>query len=94
MPTFSGQATVAIAGTAVVLGTQVINGPIVIHAPTANTGVIYVGNVNDDVSLSNGVELGPGEQLRIDYVRSLSIVYVDAATGGDKANWCKMNFVP
>jgi hypothetical protein len=93
MATLSGQATVAAAGTAVVLGTQEINGPIRIHAPSANTGVIYIGNVDGDVDSATGVELAGGESFRIDFIRNLGVVWVDAATSGDKANWCMMEMV-
>lgn len=93
MATLSGVVTVSVAGTAVQLGDKEVNGAIAVHVPESNTGVMIVGNVNEDVSSANGLELAKGETLVIQFIRNLSVLWVDAATGGDKLCWMVLNFV-
>lgn len=59
-----------------------------------NTGMIYVGR--SDVSASNGFEMAPaevliqdlrGSRLESDNLLPFSIIFVDAAVNGDKADW-------
>lgn len=93
MATLSGVTTVATAGTAVPLGDMPVNGAIAVHVPEANTGVMYIGNVDGDVSSANGLELAKGETLVIQYIVNLSVLIVDAATNGDKLSWMILEFI-
>ncbi len=84
----SGQKAVALAGTAERLhaGLQV-NPCVMIKALPANTDVVYVGDVNGDVSSSNGLPLSKGEAVVLDFVGNLSSIWVDAAVGGEGVAW-------
>ncbi len=86
--------TVGAAGTAV----QILNSTnrvtkIKFTAPTANTGLTYVGN--SDVSATNGYVLGAsgGIDATTDWIDfspgsiALSTFYVDAATNDDTVAW-------
>ena len=93
MPTLSGVTTVATAGTAVALGDQVINGPIFLSVPNGNTGNMIVGNVNGDVASANGLEIAKGTRpIKVDFVRNLSDIVVDALNDGDKISWMVARF--
>ena len=87
MAQMSGQITVATAGTAVA-GPDVGPGEFLIQPGRANSGAqVYVGNDGaNDVSSSTGLSIAVGEKAIIT-VSSLSHVYFDAATSGDKIEW-------
>ena len=84
----SGQITVAAAGTAV--QGPATTGNVAVKALTNNAGLVYVGNDGaNDVTSANGFELAPGEGVVID--KSLSVLWFDAATNGDKLSWLILN---
>lgn len=88
MPTLSGQTTVAAAGTAVQLAaSQLANAPVMIKALTTNVDLVYIGNVNGDVTSANGMPLDAGQVIIIPFVGNLSSLWVDAAQNGDKVAW-------
>ena len=80
----SGQKTVTTAGTAVLL--LAANTPtrtVIIKALASNTGDIYVGNVSDDVSSSNGLVLDAGEGVSFDIDNSSTAIYIDSGVNGE-----------
>lgn len=82
---YSGQNTVASAGTAEAIGSsQAILSGVTVKALAGNAGVVYVGN--SGVDSTNGLELSPGEQVFIE-VANVATVYVDAATNDDGVSW-------
>jgi hypothetical protein len=95
MSVISGQTTVAAAGTAVALSSTHINcnGPLGLKALVGNAGMIYVGNVEGDVTSANGIELDAGEDLIFNFVENVEDIWVDASSNGDKVAWAKLNVV-
>ena len=84
----SGQKTVTAAGTAVQLGTVLVNGPLLVKALVGNAGDVYLGNDGaGDVTLSNGLELSPGDVVVFEFVGTLGALYLDAANNGDGVAW-------
>lgn len=89
---YSGQKTIATAGTELQLGTQRIDGPLMVRALAGNTGVIYIGNDGAGaVASTTGYQLSKGESVRFDHVGSLSDIWVDCATNGDIVCWLAIN---
>jgi hypothetical protein len=92
MPSLSGQKTVTTAGTAVALGTQPINAPLIVKALGTNTGAIAVGNDGaNDVSTSNGLLLGPGEEVSFEFVGHLASLFIDSENDGEGVSWLVLN---
>jgi len=83
----SGQTTVTTAGTAVKLGTQLIQGPLLVKALDTNTGVVAVGNVSEDVTVSNGLRLLKGESIEFHWVGCLATLWLDSAVNGEGVSW-------
>ena len=83
----SGQKVVAAAGTAVQLGTQNVTGALLVKALPGNTGTIYIGNENGDVSGTTGMPLAAGEVVIFDHVGQLSAVYIDSSVNGEGVAW-------
>ncbi len=93
MPTLSGQTTVTTAGTAVKLAAdQLVNGPVMVKALTTNTGPVYLGNVDGDVSSANGLPLSAGEAQVLTYVGNLSSLWVDSAVNGEGVAWLALEY--
>ncbi len=92
MSTASGQITVTTAGTAV-QGPATKPGEYLIRGMPANSGAyVYFGNDgSEDVSATTGYTLGSGEQAIV-VVNSLSDLWFDATTNGDKIAW--LHLVP
>jgi hypothetical protein len=85
----SGQITVTTAGTAV-QGPATSGISIAIKALANNAGLVYVGNdAAGDVTSANGFELAPGEGVVVN--KSLSTLWFDAATNGDKLSWLELD---
>jgi hypothetical protein len=88
------QTVVTTSGTEVqVSSTPLYASTVIFSCPAANTGAIYIGDVN--VSTTRGIEVAKGVNLAItaDMLGrpggtefDLSDLYVDAATNGDKVN--------
>jgi hypothetical protein len=89
----SGQKVVTTAGTAVILAaTQVVNGPVMVKALDTNTGVIAIGNDGaNDVTVSNGLRLLPGEGVVLEFVGDLVTLYIDSAVSGEGVSWLVLN---
>jgi hypothetical protein len=87
MATYSGQTIVTTSGTAVSLGSSIVNGPLTIKAHASNTDLIAVGNVNEDVTVSNGFLLSPGDIVILDWVGNLSSILIDSAVNGEGVSW-------
>ena len=87
----SGQKTVTTAGIAVQLGTQSIQGPLLIKALDTNTGVVAVGNVSEDVTVSNGLRLLKGESIEFGWVGNLATILLDSAANGEGVSWIMLS---
>ncbi len=87
----SGQKTVTTAGTAVKLGTQDILGPLAVKALDTNTGVVAVGNVSGDITVSNGFRLSAGDAIVFEYVGNLASLWLDSAVNGEGVSWLALN---
>ena len=87
----SGQKTVAAAGTAVKLGTQEVNAPLMVKALDTNTGAVALGNVSEDVTVSNGLRLEPGDSVVFEFVGHLGSLWLDAAVNGEGVSWIILN---
>ena len=88
MAVISGQKAVTTAGTAVQLhASQRANGTLMVKALTANTGLVYLGNVNGTVSSANGMPLAAGEVVVLESVGSLADVWLDSAVNGEGVAW-------
>jgi hypothetical protein len=88
----SGQKTVTSAGTAVALGDQLINGPVIIKALDTNTGIVAIGNDNqNDVTLSNGLRLAASEVVVLEQISHLGELYLDSAVNGEGVSWLALN---
>lgn len=83
----SGQITITTAGTAV-QGPNIDGGNFWIKALPGNTGIIYVGNVDGDVSSSNGFPLSAGEVIYCN-ISGLDALWFDASISGEKVAWFK-----
>jgi hypothetical protein len=92
MAVLSGQKAVTTAGTEVKLGSQVINGPIMVKALLANTGTIYVGNVNEVLDSTTGLQLLAGEAVIFDQVGNLESIWLDSSVNGEGVSWLALNF--
>ena len=85
----SGLIDVPAAGTAVQGPTTpgATNARFTLVAHPNNAGAIYVGNDGaDDVSLTTGVALDPGDQLQVN-VKNLAELWFDAETSGNDCTW-------
>ena len=93
MSVISGQTTVATAGTAVPLSSTHINcnGPLGVKALIGNAGMIYVGNVDGDVTSANAIELDAGEDWVFNFVENVEDIIVDTSSNGDKVAWSILN---
>jgi hypothetical protein len=91
--TFSGQRTVTTAGTAVRLSaaTKLINGPLMVKALDTNTGVVALGGVAGDVTVSNGLRLSASESIVFEWVGDLYNVWLDSAVNGEGVSWIQLN---
>ena len=88
MATLSGQKTVTAAGTAEILAaSRQVNGPLMVKALAANTGLVFVGQVAGDVSVSTGMELAAGEVAIFSNVGNLAEIWVDSAVNGEGVAW-------
>jgi hypothetical protein len=86
--TISGQTTVTSAGAAVQLASdRPANSAVTVKALAANTGKVYLGNVDNDVSSANGLELAAGEGVTFEYVGNLNHLWLDAAVDGEGVCW-------
>lgn len=87
-PITSGQKTISAPGTAERLHSGLAaNCAVLVKALPGNTGQVYLGNVNGDVSSANGMPLAAGEVLVLDFIGDLSELWLDAATAGEGAAW-------
>ena len=78
MAKYSDQVTVSAAGTAVVLGSQAVACAVQVRALDTNVGVISLGNDGaDDVTVSNGMRLLPGESVSFSYLSNLNTLWVE-----------------
>lgn len=85
---FSGQKTVAAAGSAERLSSgAIVNCSVMVKALPSNSGNIYLGNVSGDVSSSNGMVLEPGEVVIFNHVGDLGEIWVDSAVNGEGVAW-------
>ncbi len=91
MATYSGQKTVTAAGTAENITAQQVNSPVMLKALTTNTGLVYVGNISDDVTNANGMPLAAGDVVIFEYVGNLSSIWVDSAVNGEGLAWLVLN---
>jgi hypothetical protein len=87
----SGQKTVSSAGTAERLGSQLINGPLMVKALIANTNNVFIGNVSEDVSSSNGLELAGGDAVIFDSVGDLANLWIDVETNDEGVAWIMLD---
>jgi hypothetical protein len=88
MAQFSGQKTVATAGTAERLHNNLdVHRPVMVKALPANIGIMYVGQVDGDVDNSNGMPLSAGDALIFANVDNLNQIWVDASVNGEKVAW-------
>jgi len=86
MAEYSGQKTVTTPGTAERLHADLpCNSPLLVKALPGNAGDLYVGNVNGDVSSSNGLVLDAGEEIYFSMVHNLREIWLDVETGNDGA---------
>jgi len=84
---YSGQQTVASAGTAVRISDDEATRLFIIRAHPDNTGVVAIGNDGaDDLTVSNGLVLAKTDPP-IQFYGRLYDLFVDAATNGDKVTW-------
>jgi hypothetical protein len=90
-PQLSGQKTVTSAGTAVALGTINPGCSILVKALETNTDIVALGNDGaDDVTVSNGYRLAPGEVCVFENVNSLAAIYLDSVVNGEGVSWIKL----
>ena len=88
MATLSGKKAVTTAGTAERVSTGLLlNVPVLVKALPANTGLVYVGNVNGTVSSTTGLPLAAGEYLILHNVGNLMELWVDSAVNGEGVAW-------
>lgn len=89
MATLSGQKTIAAAGTAegLVAASQKVNGAVMVKALPGNTGIVYVGHVDGDVSSSTGMPLAAGDAMIFNRVGDLLSIVVDAAVNDEGVAW-------
>jgi hypothetical protein len=88
MSIISGQKAVTAAGTAEVLAaSRQVNGPLMVKALSANTGLVFIGQVTGDVSSANGMQLAAGEVAIFSNVGNLSEIWVDSAVNGEGVCW-------
>lgn len=89
---FSGQTTVAAAGTAVALGSQRADAPVLVKALDTNAGIVAIGNDGaGDVTVSNGLRLAVGEEVYFQWIGDLATLMVDAVNNGDGVSWLVLN---
>ena len=62
-----------------------------VKALPANTGIIYVGEVNGDVDANNSMHLSPGDPIVFNGVADLYDIWLDASVSGEKAAWILLN---
>ena len=88
MAVYSGQKTVAVAGSAERLASdQPVNGAVQVRALPGNTGTVYLGNAGGDVSPTSGMPLAPGDAVDFTWVGNLSELWLDAATSRLRGNY-------
>lgn len=82
---FTGKTTVTTAGTQVALGTsQALVLGVWIRAATANTGIIYVGDLN--VDSTTGYDLAPGESQFFP-IANRATLFVDASANSQSVSY-------
>ena len=92
MAAISGQKTVTTAGTAVALGAGRVDGPLSVKALDTNTGVVALGNDGaNDITVSNGLRLAPGEVIIFEYLGDLASIFLDSAINGEGVSWLALN---
>jgi hypothetical protein len=63
-----------------------------VKALDTNTGVIAIGNDGaNDVTVSNGLRLLPGEGVVLEFVGDLVTLYIDSAVSGEGVSWLVLN---
>ncbi len=88
----SGQTTVTTAGTEVKLHAGLpANCPVMIKALPANTGIMYIGNVDGVLTSATGMPLSAGDAMIYDFVGNLNSIWVDASVSGEKVAWALLN---
>ena len=86
--TFSGQKTIAAAGTELQLHAGLIaNAPVMVKALSTNTGLMYVGGVAGTVSSTTGMPLSPSDSVVFYNVTNLNEIWVDSAVNGESVAW-------
>jgi len=84
MAEYSGLKTISAAGTAERLHSDLpCNGPLLVKALHDNAGDVYIGNVNGDVSSTNGMRLDAGDEVYFSMVHNLRELWVDVGTNDD-----------
>jgi hypothetical protein len=80
----SAEVSVSTAGTAVQIAAtgKTLKWGVLFKALAGNSGMIYVGNVSNDVASTNGIELDAGEQIFIPAM-DLSDIWIDASVNGE-----------
>jgi len=81
----SGQITVTTAGTAV-RGDDQAGSWFVLKAHPDNTDTVWIGEVSEDVSSSNGFPLGPSQAVELG-LSNLRHIWCDADVDGEKVCW-------
>lgn len=92
MSNICGQKTVTTAGSAEPLApSRQINAPLMVKALHANTGLVYIGQVDGDVSSADGLPLAAGEAAIFENVGNLAEIWLDADVDGEGAAWLILN---
>ena len=88
MAIISGQKTVAAPGTAEQLATaRQVNSPLMVKALSANTDLVFIGQVTGDVTSANGLQLAAGDVVIFSNVGDLSEIWLDVAVAGEGVAW-------
>lgn len=86
---YTGQVTVATAGTRVQVSTNSVSvRSVCVKALADNAGKIYMGNATD--SATTGYELSADSSACAD-VNDLNLIYLDSSSSGDKASYLAVN---
>lgn len=85
---YSGQKTVATAGTAEALAASTTVKSVVIKALYSNTGTVYVGD--SSVSSTTGIELAAGDSVALE-IDDLSKIYLDVSVSGEGVSYIATN---
>ena len=88
----SGIVTVTSAGTAVRMDSTPGNrmGTFLVRALNDNTGLVYLGNVSDDVASTNGFHLADTDAPILIVTRNLNQYWLDAAADGEGVAWLQI----